>query len=134
MQYLISEQVSQNIYKNIGLCTHAYCLSRSGMQKIFKNIDILNLPDDQIPNIDAYFINCLQNENFYIIAPELFDQRWCLGTDNVPYNTLDKFMRKGQCLSEVLKITYIMSLILVYRKFIIFLLFIIFILLFSILV
>ena len=100
MQYLISEQVSQNIYKNIGSYLQSYCLSRSGMTKVLKNIEILNLPDDQIPQVDIYVYYNLYNENCYIIAPALFDQRWCLTSDNIPYDTLEKFLRKGQCLQE----------------------------------
>jgi GR25 family glycosyltransferase involved in LPS biosynthesis len=128
MKYLISERVSPNIYKSIGILTQSYCLSRSGMSKVLKNIEVLNLPDDQVPHFDRYLIKTLYNENCYIIAPELFDQRWCLGTDNKSFNLTEIILRKGQCLLENNKVTYILSLVLLNRVWIITLIIIIFIL------
>lgn len=129
LQYLISEKISTNIYKNIGLLTHAYCLSRTGMNKILKKIEILNLPDDEVPHLDMFYYDILLNENCYIIAPMLFDQRWCLESNNIPFNFIEKILRKGQCLFTITNITYVLSLILIYREWVIFLIIIVFVLL-----
>jgi hypothetical protein len=110
------KEVSPNIFDTIGLGGHAYCLSYSGIKKIIDNYEqVLYNESKNVIHYDKFLVNIFKN-NAYCIAPIIFDQHWCLQSDNIPYGLLEKYGRKFQCITEVTKIMYILSLLFLYRK------------------
>jgi GR25 family glycosyltransferase involved in LPS biosynthesis len=118
-EYFLSKEVTKHIYNYSGVLTHAYCLSRSGMEKILKNAyNVLNLNESKIDQIDIYFYNTLSKKNSYSLAPMIFDQRWCQQTDNIPKGIAETLFRKYQCFAETMNLFYCWSLLLYYRLYI----------------
>ena len=131
-KFLFSKCVEPNIYNFIGLTAHAYCLSRLGMEKILKQAyKVLERNTVDIPQVDVFYTNILSHENCYCIAPMIFDQKWCMPSDNEPFDLTEKLLRKGQCLTETINILYVLSLILLYRIYIFIILIIIAIYIFT---
>lgn len=131
-KFLLSKCVEPNIYNYIGLTTHAYCISRAGMEKVLKyGPNILERNAIEIPHLDIFYMNLFSQENCYCIVPMIFDQKWCMSSDNEPFNLFEKILRKGQCLLETNDLLYIFSLILLYRIYILIILVIIAIYIFT---
>jgi GR25 family glycosyltransferase involved in LPS biosynthesis len=109
-------EVSPNIFDTIGLGGHAYCLSYSGIKKIIDNYEqVLYNESSDVIHYDKFLVNIFK-DNAYSLAPIIFDQHWCLQSDNIPYGLLEKYGRKFQCITEVTKIMYVLSLLFLYRK------------------
>jgi GR25 family glycosyltransferase involved in LPS biosynthesis len=118
-KFLFSKCVEPNIYNFIGLTTHAYCISRLGMEKVLKyGPNILERDAKEIPQIDMFYMSIFSQENCYCIVPMIFDQKWCMSSDNEPFNLFERILRTGQCLAETTNLLYISSLILLYRIYI----------------
>ena len=60
-----------------GNCTHSYLLTRKGMKRILENYE----PLKETTHLD-YFYRDLFKEYGWCSCPMLFDQNFCLGTDN----------------------------------------------------
>jgi GR25 family glycosyltransferase involved in LPS biosynthesis len=131
-KFLFSKSLKPNIYNFIGVTAHSYCLSRLGMSKILKHAyKVLERNTVEIPQVDVFYTNTLSPENSYCIVPMIFDQKWCMPTDNEPFDLIEKIFRKGQCLFETTNLLYVCSLILLYRIYILIILIIIAIYIFS---
>lgn len=91
IDFLTAPMITPNIIKFDPLATHAYCITRSGMEKVLetyqKYIDTTHF--------DIYLSH--QQMNSYCYIPALFEQLFCMGTDN-SITDLDEFIfRKFQC-------------------------------------
>ena len=102
---------NKTIIKHIGLATHAYCLSRRGMQKIVEDSErVLAMETPPPPQIDAWYSHLLTHT--YATSPIQFDQKWCLPTDNIPQKFVEKvFYRPAQCYAEKYQLFYHLSLL-----------------------
>jgi len=111
------KEVLPNIFNIIDLGGHAYCLSYSGMKKILDNYEqvLYNNETTNVIHYDKFLVNIFTH-NAYCIAPIIFDQQWCLHSDNIPYDIIEKTGRKFQCIAEVTKSMYVLSLLFLYRK------------------
>ena len=119
LAFLTAKEVRPNIYNTYGLTTHAYCLSRNGMGKIINTGRLmLTQNDKEIPQIDRFYCDTLSHDKWHCLAPMIFDQRWCLGTDNIPFDIQETILRKFTCLAESLKVLYVISVLLHYRLYI----------------
>ena len=117
--YLLSKEISPHIYNFSGVLTHSYAISRKGMKRlldIVDNIDLYSVSDTDFPHLDIYMSKLFYKEGTsYCIAPILFDQRWCLPTDNIAHTYLEKIFRLFQCSVEGISLMYSISLLIYYR-------------------
>lgn len=113
--YLTASRVSHHIIEYSALTTHAYIISRTGMQKVLEAFGRLqNIAD----HIDIWYGDVLQKR--YSVIPIQFDQRWCLDSDNQANSFLERTMfRPYQCLLEKYKLSYWISLLPLYRHYVI---------------
>lgn len=104
---------NRTIIKHIGLATHAYCLSRRGMQRIVEDSERV-LALENPPQIDAWYSKLLTQT--YATSPIQFDQKWCMPTDNIPQKIVEKvFYRPAQCYAEKYQVFYRLSLLPQYK-------------------
>ena len=105
--YLTSPSLGNHILKYNGNTTHAYILTRSGMkrvletyQKYFKKIDL-----------DLYYKAIFKN-NGACVCPLLFDQNFCLESDNLQATSeYYSFLRQIACSVYQYSIVYGVSLL-----------------------
>jgi GR25 family glycosyltransferase involved in LPS biosynthesis len=123
LKLLTMPQIDSNIYKFCAILTHAYAISRKGMEAVllsYTKDNITTMPDETYPHYDEYLTKIINNG--YCIAPILFDQEWCQPSNNTPKTPFEKILRQFICTVEATKyIHYLISLIIVYRIQIIFL-------------
>ena len=123
--YLTSDTLdsSGNIIKYNGNCTHAYLLTRQGMQRVLNTWEKALYKDKM--DLDVYYKNLFVN-NGASYCPILFDQNFCISNDNEPATTLYYIaMRKISCIQYKYSFLYFLSLIRFYRPFFLFLILII---------
>jgi len=91
-----------------GNCTHSYVLTRKGMKRILENYE----PYKETTHLD-YFYKDLFKEYGWCSCPMLFDQNFCLGTDNAVEEEGDYFqwLRKFSCLAHRGSIMYLLTLL-----------------------
>lgn len=90
-QYAKTRAITPNIIKFKPLAAHAYCLTKSGMKKIldtYANYLGTMHYDVYLTKIDV---------NSYCFIPILFEQLFCMGTNNSIHGFLETFFRKYQC-------------------------------------
>lgn len=92
--------INSHIIQYRPFATHSYCLSRKGMQKILNNYK------DHIGHIhlDQYYVNLKLDS--YCTVPMLYDQYFCLETDNQPFDSFEAFIRRFQCQAEIYNLLY----------------------------
>jgi GR25 family glycosyltransferase involved in LPS biosynthesis len=117
-KFLTSEYVYPSIIKYVGLCTHCYCMSKIGMKRFIDYTDNFLKNNDYI-HFDKLFCDVFDKQKAYCVVPLLIDQKWCLPTDNIAVTENDKFARKFQCSAETYKLFYYISLLVVYRVYIV---------------
>ena len=117
-KFFTSTYMHPSIIKYVGLCTHCYCISRNGMKRLIDYIDNFLKENDYI-HYDKLFCDVFDTQKAYCVVPLLVDQKWCLTTDNIAITENDKIARKFQCMAENYKIFYYVSLIIVYRVYIV---------------
>jgi GR25 family glycosyltransferase involved in LPS biosynthesis len=112
--------ISTFLQKN---CTHAYLLTRQGMQRVLNTWEKALYKDKM--DLDVYYKNLFVN-NGASYCPILFDQNFCISNDNEPATTLYYIaMRKISCIQYKYSFLYFLSLIRFYRPFFLFLILII---------
>jgi GR25 family glycosyltransferase involved in LPS biosynthesis len=128
--YLTSKKLmGNNIIKYNGNCTHAYCLNRNGMERILKTWK--NAVYKKKMDLDIYYKEIFKN-NGACTCPILFDQDFCIETDNDPaISSYYIFMRKLSCIQFDFSFLYWLSIIKFYENYLI--LFIIILLIFIVL-
>jgi len=106
--YLNAYYVGKNIIQYKPYNTHSYCLNRKGMKKILNNYNKYI----GIIHIDVYLSDYL-NLNSYCYVPLLFDQKWCIGSDNINNkdNIFEMMCRKILCFYEKNELFWYISLI-----------------------
>lgn len=103
------------IIKHTGLALHAYCLSRKGMKYIIDELshDALSQDNDKL-HIDVLY--CEKIKHGYCTVPIMFDQRWCLPSNNNAYTFIENvFYRPMQCSAEKYLLFYRLSYLPRYR-------------------
>jgi GR25 family glycosyltransferase involved in LPS biosynthesis len=94
-----------HVVKFCGLGTHAYCLNRRGMKAIL-NSDWRN--DIDYKHVDIFFAEFLKG---YCVVPSLFEQKFCMGTDNQAINIREKIPRMFACSAEKTNFIHLVSLL-----------------------
>lgn len=106
---IMANHVTQNIKKFKGLGTHAYCISRRGMEKVLSLIS----PEVLISNhIDVWYTRIFSNA--YLVAPLQFDQLWCMPSYNDKFSLIDKIrltFTDLTCFSQKHNLIYMISLL-----------------------
>ena len=97
------------------------------MKRLIDYIDDFLKRNDYV-HYDKLFCDVFKKQKAYCVVPLLVDQKWCLTSDNIAITENDKIARKFQCMAETCKIFYYISLIVVYRLYIVIFVTIIFIL------
>jgi GR25 family glycosyltransferase involved in LPS biosynthesis len=103
LSFITSDPVAPNIYRHgHALLTHAYALSRRGMQRILQAAsEQLAKPTDLVPHYDEFLCGTIGIcQHMYCVVPQLFDQAWCMGTDNVSASAIEAFARRFSCAAE----------------------------------
>jgi GR25 family glycosyltransferase involved in LPS biosynthesis len=105
-KFMNSPRVSRSIVKYTGLLTHAYCLSRRGMQRILSTVDDTIMKTE---HIDQWYCDIITRG--YCIAPILFDQKWCQQSDNILTGTFASiwYSQIFRCFQEEYQIHYFVS-------------------------
>ena len=117
-QLIIAKNVAPHVYQHTAVLLHAYCLSRAGMKRILDNYEPeLNRPDKEVLQPDEFTVRLFNSTGrAYCIAPFLFDQRWCLTSNNIARSYSEKIIRLFQCNGETTGVFYVISLLLLYRN------------------
>ncbi len=118
---LLAHPVTNYIIKYNPNATHAYCLNRTGMEKIIKHYHKFI---GKI-HIDEYFSSKFLGLNSYCFIPILFEQHLCLPSDNNAIKLSHKIARNFQCTIEKTETIYLISILVWIYKSIWILLFII---------
>ena len=127
---LSSERVSSHIIRYHGCFTHAMCISRKGMKKILEAAPIELRKGGHIEHVDVWLNKTLSRDHQYCTIPIMFDQDWCIPTNNIPNSFLEKYiMRPNQCFLGKLPVLYYLPMIRYYRNEILIFLLLFFILL-----
>jgi GR25 family glycosyltransferase involved in LPS biosynthesis len=128
--FIFAKKITNNIINFCGYTTHAYCLSRAGMERILYNAYNIIQKSNIIP-IDVLYLNIFPKEISFCSIPLQFDQKWCIENNNIPFCYGDSLYRSCQCMFEKYNIWYNISIIYYCRIhlviFIIFLVIIIFV-------
>jgi len=109
-----------------GNCTHSYLLTRKGMKRILENYE----PYVETTHLD-YFYRDLFKGYGWCSCPMLFDQNFCLGTDNAveEEGNYFKWLRAFSCFAHRFSIMYLFTLFRFFLvEFILFLIYIVLIL------
>jgi len=95
---LLSSKIEPNIYRIRACLTHCYAIQRSTYKKVYKILkDNYKPSNNSFEHIDQlYSKKC----RMYGISPILFDQKWCLETDNNLNNLFEKYIRKLSCFGD----------------------------------
>lgn len=109
LPYATAQQVDgyPHILKFSGPGTHAYCLNRKGMKKIL-NSDWKKYISTA--HFDV-FLTTLNELKAFCVIPMLFEQKFCLGSDNTPISAEEYFERNFACLTDKTNLLYYASLI-----------------------
>lgn len=94
IDFLNAPMITPNIMKFNPLATHAYCITRSGMQKVLQTYEKYI----DTTHYDIYLSH--QKMNSYCYVPALFEQLFCMGTDNSIIGLDEKTFRMFQCNME----------------------------------
>lgn len=115
LQYAISPFLpfEKNLVKFSPTGTHAYCVSRRGMEKII-NSDWKNWIGREHYDL---FLAKQRHINSICYVPSLFAQYSCLGTDNISNSRLESFARNFQCFGDFSLAFYNISLWKFYSKY-----------------
>jgi GR25 family glycosyltransferase involved in LPS biosynthesis len=104
--YLTSLNITDNIVQYNPFATHAYCINKRAIPKIYNNyyqyIGKLH--------VDIYFSGYASLNN-YCYLPILFEQKMCEDSDIEPGNLIEFVARKNQCLIHKTKIFWRSSII-----------------------
>ena len=99
-----------HLLKWMGSLTHAYAVSRTGMRKILdKASGMLARPADQVRHLDAFYLHYTGLTRCYAATPMQFDQKWCLGNDNIGEGVAENFGRRFVCSAEKVGLYYHLS-------------------------
>lgn len=93
-----------NIVEFAGTGAHAYCVTRSGMQKILQSPWRHYIHSE---HFDIFLVHLRLKQYAYV--PTLFDQHYCLGSDNVPTSLQESFIRRYGCVISKLDLNQIIS-------------------------
>lgn len=106
--YSMAKQVKgyPHIFEFIGLGAHAYCLNRDGMRKILSSSWKDHIDD---MHFDIYVTKIKQLKG-YCVAPLLFEQKFCLGSDNIARTPQEYIGRKFSCLADKTHLLHWVSL------------------------
>jgi GR25 family glycosyltransferase involved in LPS biosynthesis len=93
--YIGSKRVPNfpNILRFPGTGAHAYCLTKLGMKAILESNWRQQISHE---HYDIFLVNL--NLNHYVYIPTLFDQNFCLGSNNVPTSRQERFLRNYECI------------------------------------
>lgn len=130
IKFLFSTQETKNLVKYYGACTHAYILSRKMMKTMIDYSKFeLSKPTNEIDHIDMWLDNLINKLDLKsnCVIPLQFDQKWSFPTTNSTKGLIDNIIRKNQYIAEKTKIVYYLSLIRLYREYILLIFLIIFI-------
>lgn len=123
ISFLSSKNYTKNIIKYNGNSTHAYILSRKGMEIILQNWQEYVYKKEM--DLDIYYKEIFKNNGASII-PILFDQNFCIYSDNEKATTnYYKFLREFSCVQYKLSFFYWFSLFRLYINYFILLIFVI---------
>jgi len=105
---LDSNYTRANIIKYNGNCTHAYIVNRKGMERILKTWK-QSVYEKEL-DLDVYYKE-LFSENGAACCPILFDQNFCIDSDNDTATTsYYKLMRDVSCVQYNFSFLYFLSL------------------------
>ena len=101
MSDLISASfVNDHIIRFRPFGTQSYCISRKGMKKV------LDSHEEYIGKIHYdHFLVRIKLES-YCTVPLLFDQYFCLGSDNDAFDNYEAFIRRFQCQADTYNLLY----------------------------
>jgi hypothetical protein len=103
-QFFAAETISDHFVRFNPFATHAYCLTRSGMAKI------LDQYQQAIDTLHYDWFLSASKINKFCYVPVLFEQRFCMGTDNSIDTATDTAFRGAQRGFEQIYIMYIITL------------------------
>lgn len=91
-----------------GNCTHSYLLTRKGMKRILDNYE----PFKDTTHLD-YFYKDLFKKHGWCSCPMMFDQNFCLGTDNAveEEGSYFQWLRWFSCIAHQYSIMYLFTVI-----------------------
>ena len=91
-----------------GNCTHSYLLTRKGMKRILENYE----PFKDTTHLDYFYRDLFKNHG-WCSCPMLFDQNFCLGTDNAveEEGAYFQWLRWFSCIAHQWSIMYVLSCI-----------------------
>jgi hypothetical protein len=97
-----------NLLQYTGNCTHSYILTRNGMKRVLKNYELYR----ENTHLD-YFYRDLFKGYGWCSCPLLFDQNFCLGSDNAVEEdgSYFKWLRWVSCVAHRYSIMYVCSLL-----------------------
>lgn len=104
---LLVGKYDENIYRIRACLTHCYAIQRNTYKRVL-NI----LKDNYKPSNNSYeHVDKLYSRTtrMYGVNPNLFDQKWCFGSDNPANNLLEKNLKKLTCFAERNKILPLFS-------------------------
>jgi hypothetical protein len=110
--YFTTAPTIPHIYNFGGVLGHAYAISQKGMKRVLDTTDnLFNLSNTKFPHYDVFISKLFYKaRTLYCFAPILFDQRWCLESDNEPKNNvIENIFRKFQCTVEGINLMYCIS-------------------------
>lgn len=110
--YIFAQKVSKHIIKYAGNLAHAYIVSRIAMKQILAEYEKLT-SWNKFVHIDAWYTKIFDNS--YCVVPILFDQRFCLPSNNTPVDQIETIARHIQCSAEHYKIFFWLSMLPYYR-------------------
>lgn len=102
--FMAADPVEPNIIEYNPFATHAYCLSRKGMERILQTCQHYM----HTMHYDIYLASVVGLKS-YCYIPMLFDQKFCFASDIAPNNALERIARSCQCLADKGKILYRIS-------------------------
>jgi hypothetical protein len=87
------------IFRHTAMMTHAVAFNRRSMQRVVRaGIAELSRRAEDVRQYDAF----LSQQSFrqFCVTPMLFDQRWCMGSDNAAASKFEYVAQSMSCLAE----------------------------------
>lgn len=108
LPYVAAQQVDgySHILKFVGIATHAYCLNREGMKKVLTSDWRDNISDMHFD----IFLKQINGLKAFSVVPVLFEQKFCLGSDNAVRTAQEYITRKFSCTAETTNLLHNITL------------------------